>query len=94
LIATAEPRWLGARADPTVPPEPATARAARVRVLALLLAAMIASGLLAGLLATRGVRGPDAIAVFVVRGAVGALTCGFVAVLLIALARRPSSRAS
>lgn len=85
-------RWLGARADPMVPPEPATARA--VRVLALLLAAMIASGLLAGLLVARGVRGPDAIAVFVVRGAVGGLTGGIVAVLLIALARLPSSRAS
>ena len=87
-------RWLRARADPTVPPEPATARAARVRVLALLLAAMIASGLLAGLLAARGVRGPDAIAVFVVRGIDGGFTGGIVAVLLIALARLPSSRAS
>lgn len=87
-------RWLRARADPTVPPEAATARAARVRVLALLLAAMVASGLLAGLLAAHGVRGPNAIAVFGVRGIDGAFTGGLVAVLLIGLVRRPPSRAS
>jgi hypothetical protein len=87
-------RWFGARADPTVPPEPATARAARVRMLVLLLAAMSASGLLVGLLAARGVRGPDAIAVFAVRGADSGLIGGIVALLLIALARPGSARAS
>jgi hypothetical protein len=93
LLAFWSLRWFRENAPATWPPyEPAAAARRRHAILAAIVAAAVAGAWIAGFFAVRGRSGIAALSAFLVRGAVGGLTGGFLALLLFAVTLAVNAR--